>query len=169
VKARVFLFALAAATLALGACTTPMATITTTVTVPSTTGAETSTPITTPSSTPTFTVTPTYTLPATPSTPVQPKVIPDSGYIRISGEGLYKFQRVYGDINQPTYFEGVIFAPHQEAPGITSTGPIAYKIDIQFADGTVEVLQYIGLGNANNLDISLTKHEHPRAGILLSW
>jgi hypothetical protein len=123
-----------------------------------------------PSTTPSWNLTPTYTLPTTPTTTVEPWVFPDNGYITLNGFGeLFKFQRVFDYISQPTYFEGVIFTPHKEAPGVTSSGPIAYKIDVQFADGTVEVLQYIGLGNTNNFDINLTKHEHPKAGMLLSW
>jgi hypothetical protein len=168
-KVSILLFALVVSVLALGACAAPTATITTTVTI-GPTGTVTSTPTTTPTSTPSPTLTATYTLPATPTTPVTPQVIPDSGFISISGYGGYfNLQRVYGYIDQPTYFQGVVFAPHQESPGVTSTGPIAYKIDVQFTDGTVEVLQYIGLGNTNTLDVNLTQHEHPNAGILLAW
>jgi hypothetical protein len=168
VKTRLFLFVLVASVLALGACAAPTATITTTVTI-GPTGTVTNPPTTPPSSTPTFTVTPTYTLPTTPTTPVAPLEFPDSGSIRLDGEGYFHFQRVFGNISQPTFYQGVIFAPHHEAPGVTSTGPIAYKIDVQFADGAVETLQYIGLAFDGNVDINLTKHTGPAAGVMLAW
>jgi hypothetical protein len=115
--------------------------------------------------------------PATSSatTTVEPQVIPDSGYMRISGEGYFKVRRVtdtrplFDQSAGAVNFEGVTFTAHVEAPGTTTTGPLAYKIDVQFADGAVEVLQYIGLGNIDYIDINLTRHENPKAGILLSW
>jgi hypothetical protein len=153
------------------ACVSPTATVTTTVTLAPDGSTVTPPPFTTPTptSTPTFTTTPTYTLPTSPSTTVEPLVLPDSGYVRLTGYGYFKFQRVFEPLDEPALYEGVIFGPHREPPGVTSTGPIAYKIDVQFTDGTVEVLQYIGLGNTNTLDVNLTQHEHPNAGILLAW
>lgn len=102
------------------------------------------------------------------STTTEPLVFPEHGNIKIASYGYFNFQR-YDRISEETEFKGVIFAPHQEQPGVTSTGPIAYKIDVKFEDGTVETLQNIGLGSENNIDINLTQHENPRAGIILAW
>jgi hypothetical protein len=154
--------------LALGACAGPTATITTTVTI-GPTGTVTNPSTTPPSSTSIPTVTATYTLPTTPSTPAAPLEFPDSGNIRIGGDGYFYFQRVYGYITQPTYYQGVIFSPHQGEPGVTTTAPVAYSIDVQFGDGEVENLLWVGLGFTDHVDISLTKHTQPRAGVLLAW
>jgi hypothetical protein len=104
----------------------------------------------------------------TTGTSVEAFVFPDHGNIRINGEGYFMFMRS-DQVGENTSFEGVDFTPHQEQPGVTSTGPISYKIDVRFADRTVEVLQYVGLGNENNIDINLAKHENPKAGIMLAW
>ena len=105
---------------------------------------------------------------STSTTSTQAFVFPEQGNIRINGEGYFQFLRS-DQISGNTTFENVVFAPHKEQPGVTSTGPIAYKLDVRFADGTVEVLQYVGLGNENDIEINLTKHASPNAGILLAW
>ena len=105
---------------------------------------------------------------STASTTNEPLVFPDQGNIRINGYGYFHFERV-GSISEEIDFQGVVFSPHREQPGVTSTGPIAYKVDVQFADGTIEVLQSVGLGNEKNIDINLTKHENPKAGIMMAW
>lgn len=107
------------------------------------------------------------TLPTTPQTTPEPLVFPDSGFIKIGYDGYFKFQRVFDSIDEATYFEGVIFTPHDF--GVTPSGPIAYSLDVRFADGTVEWLQNVGLGWESNIDIRVTKHENPKAGVILAW
>ncbi len=122
----------------------------------------------TPSSTPTFNTTdiPNKTLPATPSNDTVPYVFPDHGAIWYDGKS-YSFQRVYESIDEPTYYNGVIFAP-KDWGGATPTGPIAYWYIVTFADGTKEYLEYIGFGFEGQVNVSFTKHDNPRAGVILA-
>ncbi|MBN2074238.1 MAG: hypothetical protein JW762_01675 [Dehalococcoidales bacterium] len=95
-------------------------------------------------------------------------VFPDRGNIKITGYGYFNFSRL-DNIADEMEFKGVVFSPHREKPGVASTGPIMYKIDVEFENGTVELLQYIGLGYENNIDINLTRYDYPKAGIMLAW
>ena len=53
--------------------------------------------------------------------------------------------------------------------GTTITAPISYWIIAQFQDGTTEELRYVGLGDTKNINISVTMHGNPRAGVLQGW
>jgi hypothetical protein len=95
--------------------------------------------------------------------------LPDQGNIRVDGRGEFNYQRVYKTITEATTWQGVTFTPFTYGPGTTITAPVGYWFTITFADGTSEQLQYVGLGNTDNVDINVTKHNNPAAGVILAW
>jgi hypothetical protein len=119
-----------------------------------------------------FTITASATLPTGPSANTLPEnavplEFPDNGILHCEGKYFY-FQRVFDSIDEPTYYRGVIFAP-KDWGGITPTGPIAYWFKVYFADGTDEELMYVGLGDENQVDFTFTKHDNPKAGVMLAF
>lgn len=116
----------------------------------------------------TSTITASVTLPTEPSenTPPEekePLQFPDNGIIHIDGK-YYHFQRVFDSIDEPTYYQGVVFTPLVP----DTTAPVAYWFKVSFADGTDEELIYVGLGNENQVDYTFTEHDNPRAGVMLT-
>ena len=92
----------------------------------------------------------------------------DQGKILLNSQ-IFDFKRInkWGDavIN----FQDVTFAP--VIPKATITAPVVYWFTVSFKDGKTEDLQYIlyfnDLQNDGNLSIETTKHDIPRAGIML--
>jgi len=99
------------------------------------------------------------------STPV---TIADQGKIIINGQ-IFDFKRIdkWGDTIM--VFQGVTFSPVISKN--TVTAPIIYWFTIGFKDGATEDLQYLlyfnDVQNDGNLSINTTKHDVPRAGIML--
>jgi hypothetical protein len=123
------------------------------------------TPITLISSS-TATTPPSETTSGTGST--TPVTIADQGKIIINGQ-FFDFKRIdkWGDTIM--VFQGVTFSPVISKN--TVTGPVIYWFNARFADGTTEDLQYLlyfsDVQNDGNLSIETTKHDNPRAGIML--
>jgi hypothetical protein len=140
-----------------------------TVTVPTTITVNTCTPTATTTVTPTATVTTTVTLPMTTSTGSVQFTLPDEGIINLAGVGYFYFQRISQPITAPISFHGVTFTQGGAGPGTTITAPISYWIIAKFQDGTTEDLRYIGLGDTKNININVTMHGNPRAGVLQGW
>lgn len=88
----------------------------------------------------------------------------DSGSIFIRGEGYFHYQHV------PMFWngtiQGVTFTTYSP-PGGTVTGPVAYWLTLTFADGSQEQLQDVGLLSTGQIDIDLTQHNDPRAGVMI--
>jgi hypothetical protein len=72
-------------------------------------------------------------------------------------------------LTDTTTYHGVTFTPHTPGPNTTILAPIAYWFTITFADGSSEQIQEVGLGQVNNIDIKITEHDNPSAGVLLVW
>ena len=97
-----------------------------------------------------------------------PVVLADQGKLLLNGQ-IFDFKRIdkWGDaiIN----FQDVTFAP--VIPKATITAPVVYWFTVSFEDGKTEDLQYIlyfnDVQNDGNLSIETTKHDAPRAGIML--
>ena len=109
------------------------------------------------------------TLPTTYQTSPVEFIFPDNGSIKLDGFGYFNFQRVFTDIQEPTIYKGVIFSPHITEQGITISGPVQYWFDLKFSDGAIEQLQLVSLGSENNIDINLSKHDQPKAGVMIVW
>ena len=94
--------------------------------------------------------------------------IADQGQFLLNGQ-IFNFKRIdkWGD--EVIDFEGVTFSP--VISNTTVLAPIIYWFTIGFEDGQTEDLQYIlyfnDVQNDGNLSISTTKHDNPRAGIML--
>ena len=95
--------------------------------------------------------------------------LPDQGNIRVDSRGEFNYQRVYKTIAEATTWQGVTFTPFSYGTGTTISAPVGYWFTVTFADGISEQLQYVGLGNTNNVDINITKHNNPAAGVILAW
>jgi hypothetical protein len=97
-----------------------------------------------------------------------PVTLADQGKLLLNHQ-FFDFKRVdkWGDT--VIVFQGVTFSPVISKN--TVTGPVIYWFDISFADGTTENLQYLlyfsDVQNDGNLSIDTTKHDSPRAGIML--
>jgi len=76
-------------------------------------------------------------------------------------------QKKTGKVPVPS--ENVTFTPFSYGTGTTISAPVGYWFTVTFADGISEQLQYVGLGNTNNVDINITKHNNPAAGVILAW
>jgi hypothetical protein len=120
---------------------------------------------TTETSTPGATFTHENTLPSTAPADSEQLMFPDKGIIWYDGK-YYTFQRVFDSIDEPAYYQGVIFAPYVSESPITA--PVGYWLVVTFADGTVEELQYIGFADQNQVNFRFTKHDNPRAGVMLA-
>jgi len=94
--------------------------------------------------------------------------IADQGKIIINGQ-IFDFKRIDQWGNVVMNFQGVTFTPVISKS--TVTAPIVYWFTIGFKDGETEDLQYIlyfnDVQNDGNLSIETTKHDAPRAGIML--
>jgi hypothetical protein len=94
--------------------------------------------------------------------------IADQGKIIINHQ-FFDFKRIdkWGDTVM--VFQGVTFSPVISKN--TVTGPVIYWFNVRFEDGTTEDLQYLlyfsDVQNDGNLSIDTTKHDVPRAGIML--
>jgi hypothetical protein len=108
-------------------------------------------------------------LPTTVSTGSIPFTLPDEGIINLAGVGFFNFQRISQPVTTPINFHGVTFTAGGPGPGTTITAPISYWIIAKFQDGTTEDLRYIGLGDTKNININMTMHGNPRAGVLQGW
>ena len=112
------------------------------------------------------TTSPTQTISGTGST--TPVTIADQGKIIINHQ-FFDFKRIdkWGDTVM--VFQGVTFSPVISKN--TVTGPVIYWFNVRFEDGTTEDLQYLlyfsDVQNDGNLSIDTTKHDVPRAGIML--
>ena len=97
-----------------------------------------------------------------------PVTLADQGKIIINGQ-IFDFKRIdkWGDT--VIAFQGVTFSP--VISNNTVTAPVIYWFTIGFEDGKTEDLQYIlyfsDVQNDGNLSIDTTKHDAPRAGIML--
>jgi hypothetical protein len=147
-----FLIMLAAFAVVLSACNAPATTKTITTT-------KTAAPATT-------TVTETTTLTLTDADK-EKVLLADEGTIRINGVGHFRFQRVAQPISEPIVLEGVTFTPGEPEPGQTITVPVMYWLIAEFEDGTKEQLRFAGFPYSD-LDFSLTEHDNPRAGVLMT-
>ena len=136
----------------------------------------------TTTSTTTSTVTATSTLNSTSTLTFTKTVIPSEtgiyappewGTIRLPAEGdLYErdfyFQRIPRDVTEAIIFQGVVFTP-QSHEGATIIAPINYDFMVQFPDGSIERIIQGGVGMVNQISISLTEHNNPRAGVMAAW
>jgi hypothetical protein len=110
----------------------------------------------------TNTVNPTLTSNAVPVS------LADQGKLLLNGQ-VFDFKRVEKWGDTVISFQGVTFAP--VIPKATITAPVVYWFTVSFKDGKTEDLQYIlylnDVQNDGNLNIETTKHDIPRAGIML--
>ena len=107
------------------------------------------------------------TTPTTPPGTTQ-LTLNDEGNIGVDGRGYFYYQKVL-TLTATTTYHGVIFTLNTPGPGTTILAPIAYWFTITFADGSSEQIQEVGLGQVNNIDINITEHDNPSAGVLLVW
>ena len=107
------------------------------------------------------------TLPATPSMGAEPFILADQGNIRVDGRGYFNYQRVFAPLTGPTVYQNVTFTPY--VPTGTIIAPVTYQLTVTFADGESERLSNVGLGNTSNIDINVTQHNNPSAGVMLVW
>ena len=134
------------------------------------TGTRSTLPVTSPStitSTPAISSPAATTLPATPSAGSEQFILANQGNIRVDGRGYFYYQRVFAPLTGPTVFQNVTFTPY--VPTVTITAPVTYQLTVTFADGASEQLQNVGLGNTSNIDINVTQHNNPSAGVMLVW
>jgi hypothetical protein len=110
----------------------------------------------------------TQTTPPASTTTAGPVTIADQGKIIINRQ-FFNFKRIdkWGDVS--LVFQGVTFAPYVSKS--TVTGPVIYWFTITFPDGATEDLQYLlyfnDAQNDGNISIETTKHDLPRAGVML--
>ena len=107
------------------------------------------------------------TLPATPSMGSEPFMLADQGNIRVDVRGYFRYQRVFAPLTGPTVYQNVTFTPY--VPTGTIIAPVTYQLTVTFADGESERLSNVGLGNTSNIDINVTQHNNPSAGVMLVW
>ena len=107
------------------------------------------------------------TLPAAPSVGSEPFMLADQGSIRVDGRGYFNYQRVFAPLTGPTVYQNVTFTPY--VPTGTIIAPVTYRLTVTFTDGVSEQLQNVGLGNTANIDINVTQHNNPGAGVMLAW
>jgi hypothetical protein len=145
----VFVILLSSVILVLTACN--VSTITSTTTLTTTAYASTSV------------ITSTITLPATAEL-----ALADDGFVHVDGKGDFTYRRISYPVTAPVTYQNVTFTPNNQT--VTMSGPIVYWFIVEFADGSSEQLEYVGLRPSNfTLDITLTKHTNPTAGVMLSW
>ena len=89
------------------------------------------------------------------------------GYIRVDVRGYFRYQRVFAPLTGPTVYQNVTFTPY--VPTGTIIAPVTYRLTVTFTDGVSEQLQNVGLGNTANIDINVTQHNNPGAGVMLAW
>jgi hypothetical protein len=87
----------------------------------------------------------------------------EQGRIHIGGEGYFNYQHVTRFWNGD--FEGVTFTTY--SPAETVSAPVAYWLTLTFADGAQEQVMYVGLLSDGLIDIQLSQHENPRAGVMI--
>jgi len=88
------------------------------------------------------------------------------GMIYIRGTGYFHYRLVDIPVTE-TVFRGVTFAPNSPGEGTTITAPLAYWLTVRFADGTEEQMQYVGFYSDLAININITQHTGPRAGVML--
>ena len=97
-------------------------------------------------------------------------MLADKGTIRIQGAGNFYYQRVDVVFNEDVLFQGITFIPYVEyllSKGTTISGPVAYSVLVEFDDGTSEVLQYVGYTSDFEINMAITDHDSPYAGVLM--
>jgi hypothetical protein len=52
-------------------------------------------------------------------------------------------------------------------PAETVSAPVAYWLTLTFPDGAQEQVMYVGLLSDRLVDIQLSQHENPRAGVMI--
>jgi len=112
------------------------------------------------------------TSPDTKNTALTSNAVPvslaDQGKLLLNGQ-IFDFKRIEKWGDTVISFQDVTFTPVKTK--VTVTAPIVYWFTVSFKDGNTEDLQYIlyfnDVQNDGNLSIETTKHDAPRAGIML--
>lgn len=98
-------------------------------------------------------------------TPVITNTMTDEGTIEIDHASYY-YQRVFTSIAEPYSYRSVTFAPKNYG-AVTPTG-VSIWLTVTFTDGKIEDLLFAGT-LLPQTEYRLTKHEHPRAGIMEAY
>jgi hypothetical protein len=122
------------------------------------------------------TVTDTTTLPAVTVTQTASALngdvlLADEGFLTIDGTGSFYYQRFDGEIGEGILFHDVIFTrSYYVQDGTTVTQvvmPLMYNITVEFQDDTTEILSFVGLPAENAINVNLTQHDSPQAGVMM--
>ena len=95
-------------------------------------------------------------------------LLEENGTVRIQGRGAFYYMQISNDFRENIVFHGVTFVP-LPSPGTTVTAPIAYWVRAQFADETSEELIDVGFRSDYKVNIALTNHDNPTAGVMMLY
>ena len=90
----------------------------------------------------------------------------ESGIIQIKGIGDFCYQQAYINDSENIVYQGVTFEFVSYEKNVNK-GEIIYSILAKFEDGTNEQLEYTGYTSDFDINIYITSHDNPYAGIFL--